>query len=613
MKKIFGASFSKIWVRAHIFFAVLIQRTIGRVLAGGKKTPNIKQKILPRYFARKYLWVVSPPLGGSAPKGGEGGLESNGAPPTARRAEPPQRGGAQTSRNLSAKGSAKTETIWQFWDNPAGQKTPDIVTACMKSAEKHRGDFRLKVLNLETIGKYSDLPGFVHDRLKDGRMRFAHFSDLLRLNLLKNHGGVWMDPTCLMFAEIPKYITEQEFFVFLTDRMTHFPYSFMQNFFIRAQKGAFLADIWYRMCIEYWKNESTEIEYFQHQLMFKALVENNETARALFEKMPHVSEDEMMQFIGDRHFTKLLEQFDPAEWDRIQKESFIQKTTYRINKTIVRAADYPNSYYAKIADGTAAAAGAAARKARAGSNEKILISVIIPIYNAEKYLKETLDCLTHQTHRNLEIICVLDCPPDNSEQVARECAAADTRIRIIAQPKNMDAPATRNKGVAAATGEFIHFMDADDLINPDFYEVMLAAAVSKNCDVAACSVYYEKKPYRSIWFRKEEVVQGRRAIRTTRVSTHGWAWRYLIRREFWNRNNFSFPDLVPMEDKPVMIPMIYHANAVAIVPGAQYLYKYRPSSILNTASKDKIRRRSANRKEARRRVRAFKRSIGVWW
>jgi len=230
------------------------------------------------------------------------------------------------------------------------------------------------------------------------------------------------------------------------------------------------------------------------------------------------------------------------------------------------------------------------------------ISIIIPIYNAGKYLKQTLDSVRFQTYRNLEIVCVLDCPTDNSAKIVAELAQEDNRIKPVELEKNLGLPGARNSGVEHATGEYLHFLDADDLLSPDFYELLINSAVRNDADVSACSVFYEKKPWRSIWFEKSEALSKTKdKITKTEVAIQGWAWRYLIKKSFWDAHNFSFPDLVPMEDKPVMIPMIYHANKVALCPSAVYFYKNREGSILNkTYDPIREKKRSENRQKARK-------------
>lgn len=235
------------------------------------------------------------------------------------------------------------ETIWQFWDNPAGRTTPDIVKASLESALRYKGDFKHRVLDRTTMADYSDLPGYVLDKFNKGQIDHTHFSDLLRLNLLKNHGGIWLDATAYMTDVVPPYILDEDFFVFLTGELTHYPYSFIQSCFIRSKKGAFLCDAWYAMCVDYWKKETKKMEYFQIHLMFKALVGQDPTAEKLFAAMPRITEDGSQQLVGD----KLLGQFDADEWERIKKASFFQKTTYKVPQGV----DTTGTYFSALSNG----------------------------------------------------------------------------------------------------------------------------------------------------------------------------------------------------------------------------------------------------------------------
>ncbi|GBU20884.1 hypothetical protein R80B4_00771 [Fibrobacteres bacterium R8-0-B4] len=303
-------SLSRYFTSFYTAIAVQVQRSIRLIMNGNAKKTYINAKLLPTYFERKYLLAVKD----------------------------------LTQKPITVEAP---ETIWQFWDNPAGRTTPDIVKASFKTVEQFKGNFEHKILDNSTVGNYSDLPGYIFDRLKKRQMRYAHFADLLRLNLLKNHGGVWMDATVYMTDFIPERITNQDFFVFFTGELTSFPYSFAQNCFIRAKIGSFLCEAWYRMCVEYWKNEARRVTYFQHQLMFKTLVLKNPIARDLFTKMPHLSEDETHRLTGSR----LIKKFDANEWESIRKASFFQKTRYMIKKRkIADAKDYPETYFSKLCD-----------------------------------------------------------------------------------------------------------------------------------------------------------------------------------------------------------------------------------------------------------------------
>lgn len=100
---------------------------------------------------------------------------------------------------------------------------------------------------------------------------------------------------------------------------------------------------------------------------------------------------------------------------------------------------------------------------------KALISVIIPVYNAARYLRRCLDSLVGQTYRELEIICVNDGSTDESESILTEYAGCDSRVKVIHQ-ENSGVSVARNNGLAAARGEFVTFADADDWVEPFGYE-----------------------------------------------------------------------------------------------------------------------------------------------
>jgi CDP-glycerol glycerophosphotransferase len=225
------------------------------------------------------------------------------------------------------------------------------------------------------------------------------------------------------------------------------------------------------------------------------------------------------------------------------------------------------------------------------------VSVIIPIYNAEKHLAETLDSILNQTHRDLEAICVLDAPTDGSAEIAAKYARRDKRVKITALGKNAGQAAARNEAAKTASGEWIHFMDADDIISPDFYEKMLECVMQDGhenhgrIDLAACNVYYEQRPRHSVDLgRRPRIVRGRAKWTKTDAFIHGWLWRWLIRRDFWNAHEFAFPNLSIMEDMPVVIEMVHHADGIALRPNAVYYYKDRRGSLVNAPMSEKKRR-----------------------
>ena len=112
----------------------------------------------------------------------------------------------------------------------------------------------------------------------------------------------------------------------------------------------------------------------------------------------------------------------------------------------------------------------------------VKVSVIIPVYNAEKYLRECLDSVIGQTLQDIEIICVDDGSTDNSLLILQEYAANDKRLKIVEQA-NQGAAAARNAGIAVAQGEYLAFLDADDLYYLEALQTAYVCAEKSNADV----------------------------------------------------------------------------------------------------------------------------------
>ena len=111
-----------------------------------------------------------------------------------------------------------------------------------------------------------------------------------------------------------------------------------------------------------------------------------------------------------------------------------------------------------------------------------LVSVIIPVYDVEPYLRRCLDSVVNQTYKNLEIILVDDGSTDSSPEICDEYAGADSRIIVIHKENGGQAEA-RNKGIEAATGEYITFVDADDYISSSYVNDLYKSMIIERCDI----------------------------------------------------------------------------------------------------------------------------------
>ena len=121
-----------------------------------------------------------------------------------------------------------------------------------------------------------------------------------------------------------------------------------------------------------------------------------------------------------------------------------------------------------------------------------MISVIIPIYNSEKYLSKCISSVLEQTYKDLELILVDDGSTDNSLNICNDFAERDSRIVVVHQ-KNAGVSAARNNGLKNAKGDFITFVDSDDYVENDWLELLFKAITEKNAEVAVCGIKLDDK------------------------------------------------------------------------------------------------------------------------
>ena len=178
-----------------------------------------------------------------------------------------------------------------------------------------------------------------------------------------------------------------------------------------------------------------------------------------------------------------------------------------------------------------------------------LISVIIPVYNVEKYLRRCLDSVIVQTYRNLEIICVDDGSVDESGKICDQYAVRDARIKVIHQ-ENQGLSAARNRGLDAADGEYIAFVDIDDYILEDMYKKMLDKLLNYNVDLCVCQWQYEFSDGRQVVKKKniDPTIYGRKtSLEFARFLYRGnyengvvvAAWNKLYRRALLDTIHFE--------------------------------------------------------------------------
>lgn len=214
--------------------------------------------------------------------------------------------------------------------------------------------------------------------------------------------------------------------------------------------------------------------------------------------------------------------------------------------------------------------------------EKKVISIIVPIYNVEKYLPACLDSICHQTLKELEIILVDDGSTDNSGRIAEQYALQDKRIRVVHQ-RNGNPGATRNVGLELATGEYVGFVDSDDWIEPEMYEKMYDSIVLNNSDIVVCGVlveYTHEKRYVRQQVEKDYTEYEPEHLldlffSLKKRNLFAYPVNKLYRTSILRKYQLRFPDVLPYEDLILNLNYYMKIESVSLVKDMFYHYLRR--------------------------------------
>lgn len=213
-----------------------------------------------------------------------------------------------------------------------------------------------------------------------------------------------------------------------------------------------------------------------------------------------------------------------------------------------------------------------------------LISVIIPIYGVEKYIKKCLDSLLNQTYENYEVIMVDDCSQDGSSIIACDFSRNYPDVFIyIKHEKNLGLAASRNTGIINSKGIWIAFVDSDDWVHPNYLKNMHMVAVEKNVDIIACSYFHTWEngmvKDQHVFDGFNDVLTGKQAVALMR----NHSVTRLFKRNLIIRSGFLFPENIKRaEDMPFSIPLISLSSNIGILKDSLYYYLQRENSISNS-------------------------------
>ena len=237
----------------------------------------------------------------------------------------------------------------------------------------------------------------------------------------------------------------------------------------------------------------------------------------------------------------------------------------------------------------------------------VKLSVVVPFHNVERYIEASLESIARQTFRDLEVVMVDDGSTDGSTVIAKDFAARDSRFQLI-QQQNQGLGSARNTGTARATGEYLAFVDSDDLLASHAYELLVGSLEKTGSDIASGGV--RRFSPAGIYASQMHRAPFQSTVLRTHVSRyhalmHDWtAWNKVIRRSFWDSCGLEFPPGL-YEDSPVMVPAHVMASSVDAFRDVVYYYRDRQSGELSISQRARELSNNEQRMASVRAVSAF--------
>lgn len=215
------------------------------------------------------------------------------------------------------------------------------------------------------------------------------------------------------------------------------------------------------------------------------------------------------------------------------------------------------------------------------------ISIIVPIYNVENYLKNCIDSILNQTFKDFELILVNDGSTDTSLDICEDYKYIDNRIKIV-NKKNGGISSARNAGLNVARGEYIGFVDSDDYIHPQMYEILYNEIIKNKADISMCDfkkVYeFDRKLLESSFISCDEIeiLNNEEALFELGEKngvTYVVAWNKLYKRELFK--DIKFKEGIIHEDEYIIHRLLYQVNKLVYIKEKLYFYLQREGSIMD--------------------------------
>jgi glycosyltransferase involved in cell wall biosynthesis len=228
---------------------------------------------------------------------------------------------------------------------------------------------------------------------------------------------------------------------------------------------------------------------------------------------------------------------------------------------------------------------------------KPLITVVVPIYGTEKYLNQCVQSILNQTLKNIEIICIDDCSPDNSVQIVERFKQQDARVKLIRHKNNTGQGGARNTGIIAAQADFIASVDSDDSIKPNMLEVLWEASDNGRFDIVCCGysrVDEYGKEIKESKFARREIIRDQILknsvdnIITPDINIftlmNPSIWNKLWRKSLFTDSQVFFPHKLYYQDMATIPLLVANAKKIKFIDESLYNYLVRGGSVTTTFS-----------------------------
>lgn len=214
------------------------------------------------------------------------------------------------------------------------------------------------------------------------------------------------------------------------------------------------------------------------------------------------------------------------------------------------------------------------------------ITIIIPVYNSQEYLKKAIDSAVKQSLKEIEIICINDCSSDNSQKLLKKYSKEHKKLKVITNKKNVGPGKSRNRGIIQANGEFLMFLDSDDSLEINACKELYDFAKKNDSDMVIINPTFNEdtkiSKYSKKFENKEEFLK-----ETLKEKTFWAPWAKMLRTDTIKKNNCYFPEIYISEDTIFSIKSIFFSKRITYFKKKVYNYFIREDSIMSSKNDSK--------------------------